>query len=312
MASDTHVKEVGLEQVLAEGAGAFMLFYERVIPYSSHQHHHHPQSQEGSYGKSSMRSTSASTIPTTATTTMATVMEMERHQSSGVYSSTSPKSSEETLRPGMDALNSSRSNASTAVNGEDENTKNPPSVDSGIELTNLAQKAEAVAPDESNDEDDEEQAHRRRPVPRILLNVSTKKRARSISVLAMERVPSSSTADDEDHQNKDRPQTPNGDTSHAPTSSQPQKSSPPNPASPKKTKLKKPPPAPLEDHSIEHRTSSSPRPPSPSTPTTPTAPAISPSSSPQKKRHRSKQQHMQQDNTKSPPRPLQPTVGLRA
>ncbi|KAH8096636.1 hypothetical protein BXZ70DRAFT_945473 [Cristinia sonorae] len=299
MASDTQVQEVGLGQVLAEGAGAFMLFYERVIPYAPPSGHHRPH--QGSYSKSSMRSDSASTVPTTTSTmtATATVIDVERYrqqQASGVYSSTSPKSSEETLRPGMDAHSSrsSATSATTQVNGINNNSGNqdaaPNPSGEAIELNVLVrEKTSGVdGHDMGAQEDDEEGVWVRKPVPRVFLNVSTRKRARSTSVPPPPtEVPTLSAP------SHPEPQIPNGN-GHVVSSSHP--SPPPSSqkaSSPKKAKLKKQ-PSPLLERTTSNTSSLlSPAGDAPEPPLTPTSPAspsplVSPSSSPRRNKGRSK------------------------
>ncbi|TCD59984.1 hypothetical protein EIP91_010941 [Steccherinum ochraceum] len=346
MASDTHVKEVGIEQVLAEGSGAFMLFYERVVPYQPHHQQQQQHEHQDSYSKSSMRS-AASSVPTLIPSyANGSGHGVERHplppmpqryqsspaqgSSSGVYSSTSPKSSEETLRPGMDALNSS---SSVSASGDKSGSGETLNTGSDIELSTLSQEKGVVEEaDKAQPEDtwaeEEDVPVRRRPIPRILMNVSTKKRARSISVPPMERTASSSTtattastmstASSATVTSDNQPQIPNGVADTTATSTPPSppasprrpKHSPSNPSSPKKSKLKKSPPAPLD----ASESSPSAGPPSPPTPTTPTP--TSPPSSPKKNRHgRAKRQAQEKERAPStPPRPLSPArmVGLRA
>ncbi|THH31899.1 hypothetical protein EUX98_g2262 [Antrodiella citrinella] len=281
-----------------------------VCHYGNHYAGHY---QQGSYGKSSMRSDPTVIVP--ILTTLPTVMEMERHEGSGVYSSTSPKSSEETLRPGMGAC---RSSASAPLNEEDE--KNG-SGESGTDVSTLnsektlseAESEKAIVADGLDENEAEDKVPLGRMKPRVLMNVSTRQRAKNTSTSPPEPIPSSSSslADGENH-NSDASHIPNGDTPH-PTapSGEHHKVTAPSPSSPKKSK-KKPPPAPLEGSTspLEHGTSL-PIPPSPTTPTTATPPA--PSSPPRRNKNRLKH-HAQQDTAKSPPRPLSParTVGLRA
>lgn len=196
--------------------------------------------------------------------------------------------------------------------------------DSGIELTTLTlenttseAKQEKEETEPSHAEEDEE-APIRKPVPRVLFNVSTRKRARCISIPPPESTqPPLSTTPSSDAHRQDGIQIPNGDTPHPPSSPQRNKVVSPSPSSPKskKSKTKKHPLAPLEDSTVDSPVSecgtSSAIPPSPTTPTAATSP---PSSSPRQNKHRSKQQHAQQDGGKSPPRSLSParSVGLRA
>ncbi|KAI0070591.1 cysteine proteinase [Panus rudis PR-1116 ss-1] len=110
--SDESVQEVGFESLRQEGSGVFMLYYERVLPYQPLLAH--PQ-----HTRSRTNGTKLEASTSTSTSTSIPIREGESGAEGGgqigVYSSTSPRSSEETLKPRTSATTTRADSASASA-----------------------------------------------------------------------------------------------------------------------------------------------------------------------------------------------------